>query len=224
MRGADSVPFEIAVVNVDSGIVWAGADGSVPVLVFSHVVAVPAAPAVRLHFQEVQLSCSWSGGNESFLRITSLEDGGMQILDSLALERWGNTSAYFNGGELLVELFAFSGTGANRVVIDQIAVGTEDDSDDPIFSICGTTDDRAPSADPRAGRPRFIRGALCGTVQARGTAFLFNNQSNGLLTAGHICSLINFNCAFTPIVEFNVPLSDPDGTTNVAQPQDCTVS
>jgi hypothetical protein len=41
----------------------------------------------------------------------------VQSLDSAGLSVWGNTSAYFNGEGVLLELLAYSGTGDNRVVV-----------------------------------------------------------------------------------------------------------
>ena len=49
-------------------------------------------------------------------------------------------------------------------------------------SICGLTDDRVPSSDPRVARPINVEG------NAAGTAFLFEGRSNCLLTAGHVCA------------------------------------
>jgi hypothetical protein len=48
------------------------------------------------------------------------------------------------------------------------------------------------------------------------TAFLFNDRSNSLLTAGHCCDFLDWTCTFKPIVEFNVPASDGDGSINPA--------
>ena len=116
---------------------------------FSHLVQVQATPWLRLYFGDVQLSGSPSAGNGSFLRITSQTDGGVQVLDSLALADWGNTSGYFNGEAVLIELLARAGTGANRVVVEKVVAGIQSELDDPLTS-CGPTDDRVPSSDPRS--------------------------------------------------------------------------
>ncbi len=194
---------EIVVVSIDSGMVSATGTASDPVVVHSEVVSVPGAPWIRLHFQQVQLSRSSSAGNESFLRITSLEDGAVQVLDSLALTRWRNTSAYFNGDAVLIELLAYPGTGANRVAIEKIVAGVQSELDSAA-SICGA-DDRVSSTDPRAGR----------IIPIGCTAFLFNGHPRCLLTAGHCPFFGGMDC-----VEFNVPLSDCDGSVNHPGPED----
>ncbi len=197
------IPSEIVVVRIDSGAVSATGAGADPVVVHSEVVSVSGGPWMRLHFQQVQLSGSSSRGNESVLRITSLEDGAVQVLDSLALTRWGNTSAYFNGDAVLIELLAYPGTGANRVVIEKIVAGVQSELDSAA-NMCGD-DNRVSSTDPRAGR----------IIPLGCTAFLFNDQPRCLLTAGHCPYFGGMDC-----VEFNVPLSDCDGSVNHPGPED----
>jgi hypothetical protein len=82
---------------IDSGTVHAEGSGTDPVVVFSQVVSRSGAPWLRLHFASVTLSGSSTAGSESFIRLTSLDDGAVQSLDSAGLERWENSSAYFNG-------------------------------------------------------------------------------------------------------------------------------
>ncbi len=142
-----TLPSQEVVLNVDSGLVSA-TQGTDPGVVFSHVVRVEGAPWIRLYFGEVQLSGSPSAGNASFLRITSEEDGDVQDLDSAALVRWGNTSAYFNGEAVEVELLARAGTGENRVLLDYADAGVQSEPASMAY-ICGPTDDRVPSSDPR---------------------------------------------------------------------------
>ena len=153
----------------------------------------------------MQLSGSPSAGNGSFLRITSQADGAEQVLNSSALARWGNTSAYFNGEAVLIELFARAGTGANSLLLQEVVAGIQSELEGPL-NICGPTDDRVPSTDPRAAR---ILPAGC-------TGFLFNQRPNCLLTAGH-CGAV-----FSPseVVEFNVPDSNPNGTIRNPPPKD----
>jgi len=197
------VPSQTVVLNVDSGFVSA-TQGTEPHVVFSHVVRVQRAPWIRLHFGDVRLSGSPSAANESFLRITSEADGAVQVLDSSALAYWRNTSAYFNGEAVLIELLGRAETGANRLLLQDADAGIQGELDAPA-AICEPTDDRVPSSDPRSAR---IMPASC-------SGFLFNQRPNCLLTAGH--------CAFSgplEVVEFNVPLSNPDGTINHPPPQD----
>jgi hypothetical protein len=167
------VPSQTVALNVDSGFVSA-TQGTGPVVVFSHLVQVQGAPWVRLHFGDVQLGGSPSADNGSFLRITSQTDGDVQVLNSLALADWGNTSGYFNGEAVVIELFAHPETGANRLLLEKVVAGIQSEVDDPL-TICGPTDDRVPSTDPRAAR--IMPGGCSG--------FLFNQRPNCLLTAGH---------------------------------------
>ncbi len=224
---APLVPVETIQVGVDSGIVSPTGTGNDPVVVFSRVVQVKGAPWVRLRFGEVRLSGSSADGNESFIRITSLCDDAVQLLDSFALGIWGGSSAYFNGDRVLVELVAHANTGPNRLTIDRIAAGTQSELDST-STICGA-DDRVPSSDPRAARFRFHAAGWGCTRETWCTAFLFDAKPNCLLTAGHCCSGADFNCGFMScdvqgefpaIVEFNVPPSEPDGTINCAAPED----
>lgn len=77
-------------------------------------------------------------------------------------------------------------------------------------SICGDTDDRVLSNDPKSGRKRI--GSIC-TVQL---------LSNGLLAmSGHCVSDDGiYNLPPNSFIEFNVPLSDSDGTLNFAALED----
>lgn len=192
---------ETIVLNIDSGSVSAS-EGTGPVVVFSHEVQVHDAPWIRLHIGKVELSGSPNAGNESFLRITSKADGDVQDLNSLALARWRNSTAYFNGDTVLIELLALAGTGKNRLVIDYVVAGIFSEAEASLY-ICGTTDDRVPSSDPRAAR----------IVPVNCTGFLFNERSNCLLTAGHCAGGMVAEEEAT-VVQFNVPLSSCNGTIN----------
>lgn len=172
------IPTQNVAVLIDSGLVSASVGGSNPVVVFSQVITVEGAPWVRLYFREVQLGATAVGSNKAFIRITSLEDGAEQSLDSNTLARWRNSSAYFNGEHVLVELLSFPKTTASRIVIDRIEAGIQNGGGAGCSGSCGDVDDRVFSDDPRAGRVMPIG---C-------TAFLFNGQANGLITAGHCCA------------------------------------
>ncbi len=194
---------ETVVVSHDSGMVSATGSGRGPVVVYSETISAPGAPWIRLYFKAVQLSGSSGAGNASFIRITSLHDGSVQVLDSQALTQWRNTTAYFNGDAALVELSAHPGTGPNRVAIEKIMAGVRVERESRA-SICGRIDDRVPSTDPRVGR--IAGGFYC-------TAFLFDDHPQCFLTAGHCCALFDFVSA-PPVVQFNVEPSDCDGTPN----------
>jgi hypothetical protein len=80
------------------------------------------------------------------------------------MRQWENSSAYFNGDRVLVELLAYPGTGPNRVVVDLVVAGSPASSGEgaAAASICGS-DDRVTSGDARAGRFRYrtVSGTQC---------------------------------------------------------------
>ena len=165
-------------------------------VVFSHVVEVPGAEWLRLTFNRAEL------GVDSHLRLTALEDGARQHLYPAHLEQWEDTSAYFNGAAVLVELVAGPGTSGNVVELGDVLAGTVPTVPE---TQCGPTDDRVPSDEPERAR---LLNIGC-------TAWMYNEESC-FATAGH--------CVSSPgavnIVEFNVPLSDPNGSINHPGPED----
>jgi len=162
---AESVRHIIVRTEHDSGLL-ANAQAREQV-VYSEVVQVAGAPWLRLSFDEVRL------GDKSHLRITSFADGEMQKLDATALAQWKNTTAYFNGSAVLLELVAGPRTTDNRVRLTRSLAGSGQGG----FSdrrVCDTTDNRVPSANDRVGRllalalplPTCPAGLPCGTTAA----------------------------------------------------------
>ncbi|MBI3949628.1 MAG: hypothetical protein HY314_04140 [Acidobacteria bacterium] len=161
------------------------------ILAESYLVRDPGAPWLQLHFGDAYL------GARSFITITSLKDGALQFLDPTSLEQWQNTSAYFNGDALEIQLYVGPDDRGVFLQLKELAVG-----DPPTESQCGPTDDRVPSNNPAAGRLLSIG---C-------TAWII---SSGLqVTAGH-CS-----GSSATTLEFNVPNSLSDGTIQHPPPQD----
>jgi hypothetical protein len=158
--------------------------------VFATVVGQPGATWVRLTFRDVELAGSTETESASLLVLTSIRDGARQVLNADELRRWNNTSAYFNGDSVRVELIASPGTGTNRVVVEQVIAG----DGSATRSLCGT-DDRVLSDDSRVGR---LMPSGC-------SAFLINDAGKCMLTAG--------SCApgAGSVVQFNVPLSGANG-------------
>jgi len=185
-------------VRVDSGIVQNVA--TEPAVVFSTQVRAPGVTWLRLKFDHVKLAGDVGADTGSYLLVTSLYDGATQYLNAEHVEQWQHTSAYFNGDTVLLELVAHPGTGENRVAITEALSGRRDANQ---RSICGPTDDRTLSYDVRQGR--FLPGGC--------TAWLINDCNHCFLTAGH-CSDSN------NVVEFNVPLSNGDGSLNHPPPED----
>lgn len=173
-----------------------------PRVVWKHVVRVKEAEWLRLNFKYLVLADDPYSGTSSYLRITSLKDGHQQILDSKSARQWRNTSAYLNGNSVRLELTAWPNGRLNRVAIDTVTAGDVPE-EDPKETICDNVDDRVLSNDARVGR----------TVPGGCTAWLFNNSKHCMLTAGHCASS-------TEVIEFNVPLSNSNGSYNHPGPDD----
>jgi V8-like Glu-specific endopeptidase len=185
--------------KIESGRVQNMAQGAAfasdPAVIFSTEVHVPDAPWLRITSLQATLAGGVDLGNGSFLVITSVEDGAQQRLNAENLEQWNNTSAYFNGDRLIVELWAFPGTGVNEVSIKQVTFGEHQQPE----SICGTVDDRTPFSDPRVAHLRPI--GCTAWLAAHGLS------ANRFLTAGHCISGTTNNA----VVMFNMPLSTSTG-------------
>lgn len=183
---------------IDSGWVENLGAGNQPAVVYSTLIDVGAAPWTRLHFGENTLSGDPAGGG-AYLIITSLQDGDWQRLTSEGLEHWGNSSAFFNGGTLLLELYAFPNEGPCRIAIDTATVGGL-----PVVprSLCGA-DDRVLSYDAR-----------CARTSTGCSSWMIHDFNRQFLTAGH-CTATG-----STLVYFNVPLSNGDGSTNVPPVED----
>ncbi len=160
-----------------------------PERVFETEVAVEGAPWIRLMFDDVVLSGRPGLGDEAYLWITSLADGARQVMTARDLQRWGNTSAYFNGDRVRVELFAYPGAGPVRLEMSTVLAGPGVGV--APTSLCGP-DDRVASTDPRSAR----------VLPAQCTAFMIDDQTHNFLTAGHCASGLG-------VVQFNVPPSNP---------------
>ncbi len=195
------LPRQTIEVDIDSGLVLNLAIARS--IVYSTKIQVPNSTWIRLTFDEATLARTPLGGQSTVLRITSLVDGATQHHTTQTLAQWSNTSAYFNGDAVQLDLIADPAAGTSRVRITQIIVSA-DGGDVMPASICGPTDDRLPSDDPRSGRALPIG---C-------TAWLFNDANNCLLTAGH-CSTNSLQ-----VVQFNVPLSDGGGNIQHPGPED----
>jgi V8-like Glu-specific endopeptidase len=117
----------------------------IEVVAWQGFVTLPAnIPWLRLQYAKATLDVG------SHLRIVSLRDGEVMTQHHEHVQQWGGTSAYFNGNSVLVELVAGPGTVGNEIQITSVLAGDADWSDPE--TICGTTDDRVPSTDARAGR------------------------------------------------------------------------
>ncbi|MCZ6611148.1 MAG: hypothetical protein O6941_00820, partial [Planctomycetota bacterium] len=166
--------------------------GEVTNVVSEHLVQVDGAVWLRLYFGDVELEPG------SFVRITSQLDNEIQELDARGLAMWSNSSAYFNGDSVFIELVAAAKTRQNRLVIEEVA---REIAVNPLggctfpCGICGA-DNRVASNENWSGR-LFPVGC---------TASVWNTDSC-LVSAGH--------CMTTGLViQFNVPNSNPNCSTN----------
>jgi len=192
--------------QVDSGLVQntlaAPSAAGVPQVVWSRVVTVGRASWLRLHYHSVSLSGSPEpGGDGSFLRLTSMRDGAVQRQHLRHVREWQDSSAYFNGDSVLVELLAQPGTGDSRFVLKCVVAGPEQVLEPD--SICGTVDNRTLSSDPRVGRVGFG----C-------SAWMINDCNHCFLSAGH-CGV-----GAATVIQFNVPLSSAGGNPIAPPPTD----
>jgi hypothetical protein len=174
-------------------------DGAVRDVIISFTVRQPRADWMRLYFDQISLGGDLPSGNQAILRITSHADGAIQELNATHVRQWENSSAYFNGDAIQVEVVAYPGTGARLVTraLD-LSMSLEDPG-----TICGPNDNRELSSDPRAARLLPIG---C-------SGWMIDDCGHCLLTAGHCQGNIS-------VVQFNVPLSDNNGSINHPPPSD----
>jgi len=174
-------------------------DSPTRTVVVSFPIYVQGAASLRVHFEDVLLAGEVQRGNHSILRVTSWKDGATHEMDPIEVTQWQNTSCYLNGDTVQVEVLAYPDSGPNRLVVDSIEAGMV-----PIqYSQCGPTDDRVPSNDPRNARALPIG---C-------TAWMFDDCNHCFGTAGHCIG-------GSSTIQFNVPLSNPDGSLNHPGPED----
>jgi V8-like Glu-specific endopeptidase len=186
-------PVERTPIAVDSG--YLANPDAVERVLWTHDVPVAAAWA-QLHFG----TCNLPAG--SFLRIASVQRlDWAQRHDAHTLLDYEGWSCQFFGQAVRVELVAAPRSLANRVVIDT-AVAMHVDGVAAPETICGPTDDRVLSSDPRACR-----------INSSCSAWLYSEYAVG--TAGHCMSSTSGQ-----ILHFNVPLSTAGGATVPAHPND----
>jgi V8-like Glu-specific endopeptidase len=170
-------------------------------VVGSTVVEVPGAAWVRLVMSGTVLGGD-PGAEGATIRMTSLADGGVQVLNGESLAWSDGWSVFLNGDRVLVEVLASGSQPSSTLVIDRVIAG-EPSMGWGARSICGPTDDRVLSSDPRQGR-----------LSMGCTGWLINDLNGGFLTAGHCGG------SGTSVVSFNVPLSTSTGALVASAPQD----
>lgn len=176
-------------------------NGDQPEVVWATVIEVSDAAWLRVNFELAELGQDPQTLESSLVRVTSLDDLAAQHLNAVGMSQWYNTSAYLNGSAVYVELVAAPNGLPTRIVIDKVIAG-EPEPGGGIDSICGPTDDRLPSFSPRNARLMSIG---C-------TAWIIDDPNHQFITAGH--------CIGGSTVEFNVPMSNSNGTINHPGPED----
>ncbi len=156
-----------------------------------HQVNIPGATSLRLKFDNVVL------GPEDCIQIISNWDGNTQEQYPSELQKWSNTSAYFNGESVTVKLWVNPGSTASFAIRDLIAgaqgsLGFHN-------TICGPTDDRVLSTDWRA-----MRAVSSPTGSGGGCTIWAASPTNHLLSAGHCTGTFG-------VAEAEVPLSTGGG-------------
>lgn len=169
-------------------------------VIYREVIKIDEAASMRLQFGRVTLGATPLGGQPTVLRITSYQDGAVQHLTTETLQQWRYSSAWFNGSMVLVELIADPFAEKSHVELNHVLVELLYGDN---RSICGPTDDRVLSDDPKTGRVYPIG---C-------TSWLIDDPNRCLLTAGHCTSGID-------VIQFNVPLSDSNGNWQHPGPED----
>lgn len=168
-------------------------------VIASFPIYVEGATALRLFFEEVQLSGDETLGTESILRVTSWKDGLVQELNPRQAREWVDSTCYLNGDTIQVEIVAWPHTGPNRLVTESILAEIQPS---PPETICGS-DDRILSYDQRVAR--LSNGC---------TTWIIDDCNHCMITAGHCAP------SGSSIAEFNVPLSSSGGSLNHPGPQD----
>ena len=179
------IPLHKEAYVLDSGVHQG--DATRTVMVFRTVARVSGAPWLQLHFDAYNL------GAKSSVTVTSLEDGDRQQLDSRSLRDWHHSTAYFNGDAVEIALHVAPGERDIFIRMREITVGEVPTPGFRPETICGPTDERVGSADPRVGR----------IVPVGCTGWIVSNGA--MLTAGHCTG------PTMQTLQFNVPPSLPNG-------------
>jgi len=191
-------PSRNVLIGSDSGLVQATGPLEQAEVVYSTLVSVPDATWLRLWFGDTTLSGD-PAAEGAVIRIMSAADGGTQYLNAESLKQWSNSSAFFNGDTVLIDLIAHGKTGDSRLIIKSVTAG------EPVYdsrSICDTVDDRVLSSRP--DNARFMPAGC--------TAWLIDDANHTFLMAGH-CGTAN------GVAQFNVPLSSTTGVVNSPLPE-----
>lgn len=162
-------------------------------LAWRTVVDMENTISIRLHFSETSL------GEGSFVRVVSTYDNDEMTLDGALMVEWFNSTAYFNGGQLELELWVAPRTVGNRIVLGEVEFARVPDSF-PMggpgeCGICGSDDRTASNVDWSF---RIMSIGCTGSIW---------NTSSCFVSAGH-CR------ANGQVAQFRVPASNNNCSTN----------
>lgn len=178
-RYAVEVPYPFQSGNFDNP-----TDGVL--LVSTEIVSQPGSPSLRVFFDEVDVP---QGG---YVEVTGLLDGEVHRLTADELAKWDYSSAFFNGDQLQLDLYAGPLARASYSVSHVLAgVGGAE-------TICFEDDDRVASTDNRATR----------MMNSSGTS-----ACSGWLAGPDDCAFGAGHCfqSFSSSAQFNVPPSSAGG-------------
>ena len=167
-------------------------------LVWSISLNAPDATWLRVEFGDCNL------GAESYLRITSVATLRSHRLNATSLAQWRHLCGALKGDQVWVELFVAPGDTDVYANVTRLQAGVRPEPGFTAATLCDA-DSRVNTRDDRVGR--MFNGGGC-------TAWLI--QNGAVLSAGH-CVDGGIGGSF---IEMNVPASDPDGSTNPADPDD----
>ena len=150
------------------------------VIAYDKVIEAPDSDWMRLYFADVMLN------EGSAIIVTSLLDGESQRLDADSMDTWRNTTAYFNGSAVRIELIAGPYSTGDMFRLDRYA----HQKGVAVHRNCANCDgdNRDLSYDNRFGR---IFPVLC-------SATIYNEDSC-IVTAGHCLGQGG-------VLQFNIPM------------------
>ncbi|PIE23288.1 MAG: hypothetical protein CSA62_07780 [Planctomycetota bacterium] len=175
--------------------------GELARMVWERKILRPGASFLQLEFG------GWELPKGSWVELTSMKDMDTEVFDAETLALVNGESAYFNGSELRVRLFAGPHTMGNRVTFKGLGVGRASAVLSPL-TICGAVDNRVLSNDKRVAR--IILKYSDNSINWC-TAWLIS-RTNTFSSAGH-CMRDRSNTRKLVLVtaQFNVPASNSTG-------------
>ena len=189
--------YNVIPYSINSGIYYGNSESIE--LVWNELLDLGDVPWLRLQFSDANL------GNESYIQIISAYDGSTQRLNSVSLSEWYNTSAFFNGGEVEMQLFVAPNDAGVFLEISDVLIGLPPEGGQGIESICGEDDNRISSSNLAVGRLLTVNlGSGC-------TGWIVENGKQ--VTAGHCVTGGSIG-----VLQFNVPQSLSNGTIQHPHP------